>query len=187
MSPFDDSRAANTTQKGMERALAHAADMNRDGRISAEEVKEFMRFVVGETLNTMSMDTYAKARRSPEGSPEAEGLEMMYGAAGYDGDPYEGKKSRETIARKIVADYAGQLWNNSQLDDDGYIGEMEKLGFRGDPSVDGDDMGKRAMMLFQGASGMPAEVADEQEAADSMEIEPEYVAEFQKRNVKRRA
>lgn len=172
MARFEDMESEQASIKGFERAMKHAADMSGDGRISPSEFKEFTRFVIGEMLTAMPMDQHVKARENGD-------VDFMLGASGFDDgvDPVEGKRNRQEIAKKVVADYIGQLWNNGQIDDDGYIGHVENLGFR---NGDGEDNpSKRAMMLYQGASGMPE--APPQADTESMEVPEEDIAAFRKR------
>jgi hypothetical protein len=149
MSKFDQLRKESTTVKGMQRALEHAAVMHLNGKLSAKQLNEFQRYIAGKTVDEMSMDDYAEMRRSEEGNKK---LDLLLSAGGFDDDQdaYEGTKARKALVQKVVGDLAGQLWNNGQLDDDGYLGEMEKIGHR----ASGDDKSKGALALYEDVNGI---------------------------------
>jgi len=178
MASYDEEMGQQKQVAGLHRALAHAADMNRDGKISPAELQEFTRYIVGQALDASTVDQFKAGREN--GSAD-----FMHGAAGFDDgvDPYEGKKSRAALARKVVGDYVGQLWDNGQLDDDGYITHMQNAGTKIPPGV--DDPKELAMMMYQQANGMPDPAAAPAEEEGGMPpvlgLSPDDVAEFQKR------
>lgn len=83
------------------RAIEHAGDMNQNGRLTDDEVIEFMRFTVSEIVNELPASQYAELRRDGD-------LECVKKAAGYDEhqDPDDAWKNRKSIADKVSADLA---------------------------------------------------------------------------------
>lgn len=138
---------------GMQAALQHAIDMNGNGRLDANELDEFRRFLIGESLNGMSMQEHSEARssgqfdrlREESGQNPRDDREIH---------PDDLLKSRKGIAGKIAADYITQLWDDGQIDDADYAQRMQALGVIEPPMEVGNaDPAAQAEAAYRGASG----------------------------------
>ena len=119
----DEESVRAQTLEGMNRAFFHAVDMNRSGELEAEEVEEFRKYIVNLAIDQLGMDDYLAMRDSGE----LEKLQRSHGHAD-DVDTYSGQKSREALARKIVASFIDQMYEAGHVDDETYAVEMQKLG-----------------------------------------------------------
>lgn len=203
----DEQHAERTKLRGMQRALAHAIDMNQNGRLEAKELDEFRRYLIGESIDGMSMDQHMAAMR--DGS-----FDRMWNEAGQSPDeeqrePREMKSTRDRIASKIVADYLGQLWDGQKIDDKTYIAEMQKIGMAETTDKNSPSPDKLAPMIYAAANGMEGKASAssrepnayldfrggqrQQQTEESSAlmpagvstVSPEEIAEFEKRNTSR--
>jgi len=108
---------------GMARAWLHAVDMNKNGDLDEKELEEFRRYVVGLAVGEMTMEEHVAASKNGM-------LEQQIADAAHDDDVdiYDGQKSREALARNIVANFINMMWEAGHVDDETYAVEMQKLG-----------------------------------------------------------
>lgn len=116
----------NKTRRGIMRALEHAIDMNRDGKLSEKELDSFRRHLTAEAIDTLSMDEHVEFHKNGTLN------KLMTAAAQHPEDEpadYHGlKRSRSQLAAKIVSDFIEKAHDAGSIDDETYDAEMRKLG-----------------------------------------------------------
>lgn len=190
------------TLAGMDRAFAHAIDMNKNGEIEAEEVEEFRRYIIGEALGQLGMDDYLAMRESGEIDKFRKMARYPEGV-----DSHAGQRSREEIARKIAASFADRMYEDGHMQDHEYATAMRSLGMEPDDlrekrertfSETGKDPGDAdAAMAMWDRGGLPGPEESDDSGGHGMPLSEQYlsppvqelsaedVAEFQSRQKKR--
>jgi hypothetical protein len=110
---------------GMQRAWAHGLQMRAEGRLDDKELAEFDRYIASNTLNNLSMDEYAEARRNGL-RDKIEEHAALEGAD--ERDPFDVTEAREKLGKRIAADYLNETWAAQGLDDAFYLASMRQLG-----------------------------------------------------------
>lgn len=181
---FEENQEQLRKLDGMQAALAHAFDMNKNGRLDPRELDEFRRYLISESIAGMTQEQHMQARK--DGSFDR----LMEGAGQNPRDekemhPDDLAKTRKEIAGKIAADYMGQLWEGGHIDDAGYTEQMTKLGVAPDSlkGLSKSDAAAKAWAKANGADKETKETPAEREerflAADQAEMAA-YVAERKK-------
>jgi hypothetical protein len=179
------------SEHGITRALAHAIDMNKDGKLDAKEFEEFHRYLVGLAMEHQTMEQHVAGRE--DGTFDR--AEKFAGHAD-DVDVYDGQKKREAIMTKVAADFATHLWQEGFIEDDVYAEEMQKLGMipenvtkareaawdKSGPEAADLPAGDVAMAAWDHANGAGALPGpEESDDNNSMELDQEFIDEFKKR------
>ena len=166
--------------EGMERALMHAFDMNKNGKLDNRELDEFRRYLITETLNNMPMEDYlkgrengnidkliAESRQNPRDDKPVDERTMM--------------ELRKGIAKKIVADYIGSMWDDGHIDDAAYADQMRKIGMA--PVGDDADAQKPdtlAAKVWEAANGQAPAAEPSPQEVEAREMD-EYAQAYHKR------
>lgn len=177
MSNFEDQRDETRNVEGMRRMLMHAFDMNQNGQLEAKELDELRRWMVGQTIDRLSMDDYVAARKSGR-------FDEVNRDAGQDPNdpeelpPHELQKSRDAIAQKVIADYLGQAWAAGTVDDETYTALMAQ--FKGTDLKNENDLdpGEHAAKVWMKSLGLEEEPPPPESTVNELEVGDDDTEEF---------
>jgi hypothetical protein len=188
-------KSQNRALRGMERALAHAIDMNRNGLLEEAELDQFIKYLIGRSLEGLTTEEFVQHRQSGE-------FDRLHAVTAHDDgvDPYDGQKCREAIAGRIVADLLSRMFEAGHVDQETYLREMQKMQMvpqdvvaqrqrAEDAGEDGPSDQDAALAAWGQQVLGPREPSGSQtsQPENSEEVEPEFIEAFQKQLGRRRA
>ena len=110
---FRERKAERNIVSGMERALMHAFDMNKDDKLSAREFDDVRRFIIQQSIDEFSMDDWVRGRE--DGT-----LSKLMDAAGQDPDEDEEldwdslSKRRQKAVMKVIKHFLEMLHDTTR-------------------------------------------------------------------------
>jgi hypothetical protein len=115
---------ANKLIEGMNTAMRHAVDMNRNGMLDEKELDEFRKYIIWTAIEEAPMEYHASAQPGV--------IDQLRADAGpHESDtrhPDDVNADRKAIAQKIVANFLTDGWIAGAIDDETYQLEMRKIG-----------------------------------------------------------